>query len=47
MMAIFKVNFYIYRKYMPKAFRTPNVVVLTITIQELGRGAFLPPPQPK
>ena len=45
----FKVNFYIYRKYMPEAFSTPNLVALPITSQELGRGggAFLPPPQPK
>ena len=34
----FKVNFYIYRKYMPEAFSTPNLVALPITSQELGRG---------
>ena len=45
----FKVNFYIYRKYMPEAFSTPNLLALPITSQELGKGggAFLPPPQPK
>ena len=43
----FKVNFYIYRKYMPEAFSTPNLVTLPITSKELGRGAFLPPLQPK
>ena len=43
----FKVDFYIYRKYMPEAFSTPNLVALPITSQELGRGggAFLPPNQ--
>ena len=29
---------------MPEAFSTPNLVALPITSQELGRGAFLPPP---
>ena len=29
---------------MPEAFSTPNLVPLPITSQELGRGAFLPPP---
>ena len=42
----FKVNFYIYRNYMPEAFSTPNLVALPISSQELGRGwAFLPPNQ--
>ena len=40
----FKVNFYIYRKYMPEAFNTPNLVALPITSQELGRGGFFAPP---
>ena len=39
----FQANFYIYRKYMPEAFSTPNLVLLPITSQELDRGAFLPP----
>ena len=43
----FKVNFYIYRKYMPEAFSTSNLVALSITSKELGRGAFLPPPPTK
>ena len=30
---------------MPEAFSTQNLVVLPITSQELGRGAFLPPNQ--
>ena len=29
---------------MPEASSTPNLVALPITIQELGRRAFLPPP---
>ena len=41
----FSVYFYIYRNYVRKAFRTPSLVALTITSQELGRGAFLPPNQ--
>ena len=42
----FKVNFYIYRKYMPEAVSTPNLVALPIASQELSRGgAFLPPNQ--
>ena len=41
----FWVNFYIYGKYMPEAFSTPNLVAVTITSQGLDRGgAFLPPP---
>ena len=42
----FWVNFYIYRKYMPEAFTTPNLVAVTITSQELDRGGglFCPPP---
>ena len=40
----FWVNFYIYRKHMLEAFSTPNLVALPTTNQELGRGAFLPPP---
>ena len=40
----FWVNFYIYRKYMPEAFTTTNLVAVTITSQELDRGAFCPPP---
>ena len=42
----FQVNFYVYRKYMPEAFSTPNLVALTITSQELdggGGGLFCPP----
>ena len=38
------VNFYIYRKCMPEASSTQNLVTLPITSKELGRGAFLPPP---
>ena len=40
----FQVNFYIYRKYMPEAFSTPNLVALPITSQELGTGGFFAPP---
>ena len=40
----FWVNFYIYRKYMPEAFSTQNLVALPITSQELGRGVFFVPP---
>ena len=40
----FKFNFHIYRKYMPEAFSTPNLVALPITSQELGRGGFFVPP---
>ena len=29
---------------MPEATSTPSLVALSITSQELGRGAFLPPP---
>ena len=29
---------------MHEAFSTPNLVALPITSQELGRGAFCPPP---
>ena len=43
----FKVNFYIYRKYMPEAFSTPNLVALPITSKELGRGGGFFAPQPK
>ena len=34
---------------MPETISTPNLVALSITNQELGRGreAFLPPPIPK
>ena len=39
-----EVTFYIYRKYMPEAISTPNLVSLPITSQEFGRGPFLPPP---
>ena len=39
----FKVNFYIYRKYMSEAFSTPHLVALPITSQEFRRGGFLPP----
>ena len=42
-----QVNFYVYRKCMPEAISTQNLVTLPITNQELGRGAFLPPPRPK
>ena len=42
-----KVNFYIYRKYMPEAISTQNLVTLPITNQELGRGGLVCPPQPK
>ena len=41
----FQVNLYVYRKYMPEAICTQNLVTLPITSQELGRGAFLPPNQ--
>ena len=41
------VNFYIYRKYMPEAFSTPNLVALPVTSQELGRGGFFAPPPTK
>ena len=40
----FWVDFYIYRKYMPQAFTTPNLVAVPITSQKLGRGVFCPPP---
>ena len=41
-----KVNFYVYRKCMPEAISTQNLVTLPNTSQELGRGgAFLPPNQ--
>ena len=40
----FWVNFYIYRKYMPEAFTTPNLVAVTITNQELDRGGLFCPP---
>ena len=43
----FWVNFYIYRKYMPEAFTTPNLVAVTITSQELDRGGFFAPPPTK
>ena len=36
--------FYIGRKCRPEAFSTPNLVTLSITIQELGRGVWLSPP---
>ena len=32
---------------MPEAFSTPNLVALSITSKELGRGGFFAPPQPK
>ena len=34
----FKVNFYIFRKYMPEAISTPNLVALPMTSKELGKG---------
>ena len=41
------VNFYIYRKYMPEAISTQNLVTLPITSQDLGRGEGFAPPQQK
>ena len=39
------VDFYIFRKYMPEAISTQNLVTLPIASQELGRGGlFCPPP---
>ena len=40
----FWVNLHIYRKCMPEAIRTQNLVALPVTSQELGGGGFLPPP---